>query len=211
MKLIRAGVLAGLFAVLLTVPASAQVRAGIKGGVSSATLSGDGVDGAGSLTGFVGGAFVRFPLGGMVSLQPELLYARRGASDTEIEEADASLKLSYLELPVLLHVGIPTGTAFRPHLFAGPYFAYRTGGTIEASAEGVTVEIDCDDDDFDLEKTDIGLQFGAGFDYDFGGFALVVDGRYGLGLTSLSDAEDADAKNRAFSFMAGFSIPVGTR
>jgi hypothetical protein len=211
MKIIRAGAAAGLLAMLLAAPVSAQVRGGLKGGITSATLYGDDAEDAGSTTGFIGGAFLSFPLSPAFTIQPELLFARKGASDTAIEDADADLRLSYLELPILAKFSFPAGS-LRPHLFAGPYAAYRTGCTIEASGGGVSISFDCDDDEFELKKTDFGFQFGAGFDYDLGGIALVVDGRYGLGLVSLDDSEDGvDVKNRSFAFMAGFSIPLGSR
>lgn len=63
----------------------------------------------------------------------------------------------------------------------------------------------------DVKSTDFGAVLGAGLEYGLGTTAILVDGRLGLGLTSIADSEgfDFDVKNRVFSLLIGVSFPLG--
>ena len=76
---------------------------------------------------------------------------------------------------------------------------------------GVSIDIDCDDeDDFERETTDFGLVFGGEVQIDVGeSLVLLIDGRYNLGLRDLgAGGEDESVKGRAFSIMARAGIKV---
>lgn len=207
---------AGALALVVAAPASAQsTRLGLKVGLTSSTITGDDAEGAESLNGFSGGAFATFQLSPAFAIQPEILYMSKGASVDFEDDFTADLKLRYIEVPLLAKYSFGTGP-LRPAVFAGPALAFRTGCEIEIeSGSGAGQSFDCEDDDVDLtafKSTDFGGILGVGFDYDLGGAALVLDARLGLGLTSIDNTDsDADAKNRAWSFLVGASFPVGGR
>ncbi|WP_266203337.1 porin family protein [Pontibacter kalidii] len=72
---------------------------GIKGGVNFASVHGSDKDKFGSTnshTSFHAGVFAQFGLSDFFSLQPELLYSRKG-----FERQDSVFRYDYLEVPVL--------------------------------------------------------------------------------------------------------------
>ncbi|MCC9138760.1 porin family protein [Pontibacter silvestris] len=73
---------------------------GIKGGVNFANVHGSDKDLYGgnvnSYTSFHAGIFAQFSLGQIFSIQPEILYSRKG-----FEQADSTFRFDYLDLPLL--------------------------------------------------------------------------------------------------------------
>jgi hypothetical protein len=147
------------------------------------------------------------------SIQPEVLFMSKGATTDvgDLNDGVLSVNLSYIELAVLGRYSLGSGP-LRPTVFVGPTLGYNVGCEIELDDVGA---VDCDQDEFDvatIKSTELGGVIGAGIDYDMGGLVLVADARYGLGLTNIDDTgSDADVKNRAWTFMAGFSVPLGGR
>ena len=45
--------------------------------------------------------------------------------------------------------------------------------------------------------------------YQTGPGKLIVDGRYNLGLSNISDVKGENIKNRGFVFSLGYAIPIG--
>ncbi|RIJ37394.1 porin family protein [Pontibacter oryzae] len=72
---------------------------GIKGGVNFASVHGSDKDKYGSVnshTSFHAGVYAQFAISELFSIQPELLYSRKG-----FERQDSVYRLDYLEVPVL--------------------------------------------------------------------------------------------------------------
>ena len=90
---------------------------GSKIGLNLANVKVDSESGK-SKTGFVIGSYLNFPLSPSISVQPELFWTDKGAKPKSDE--GNTIKLSYLELPVLLKYSIPTQGSMSPYLFAGP-------------------------------------------------------------------------------------------
>lgn len=180
---------------------------GFKLGASLANID---VDEAGTtqerMTGFAGGGFIRFG-SGMLGLQPELLSVTKGTNVVDTND-DIELRLEYVEIPVLVHVGLMQGSAFAPYLFAGPTIALEAG----CSARENGVSRDCGDADvFSRNTTDFGATGGGGFAFLAGPGALLVEARYTYGFTNINAGSGPEAKNRATLLMAGYSIPLGRR
>lgn len=105
---------------------------GIKGGVNFASVHGDDKDKFGetnSHTSFHAGVFAQFPFGEFFSLQPELLYSRKG-----FERQDSVFRFDYLDVPVLAVFNISDN--FSVHL--GPQV-------------GIMMSAKMEDDEIDLE------------------------------------------------------------
>jgi hypothetical protein len=166
------------------------------------------------------GPFVEFGLGGVLAVQPELLYSQKGASFSE-PGIDLTFKLNYIEVPVLLKARLsPPGSPVRPSIYAGPVVGFESKCEVEGSAEGVSANIDCSEFvelsegevDLQTKSVDFGLALGAGLDIPAGPVVIVGDVRYTLGLTDVNDVTGAsalDIKNRAWSVFAGVGIPLG--
>lgn len=162
-------------------------------------------------SGFAVGAFLNVSTGGFFSIQPEVLFSQKGAK-LQSEDGEATMKLSYVEIPVLLKVSpmLVGATGFKPFLYAGPVLGISAGCSISGEDEGISVDVDCGVGDFiDTKSTDLSAVFGAGGSFAVGRGTFSVEARYGLGLSDVFDVEDMDVKNRAISVLVGYSIRLG--
>ncbi|MFN8668773.1 MAG: porin family protein [Gemmatimonadaceae bacterium] len=186
-----------------------SLRVGIIGGASSATIGGKDADDADRRTGFLAGAYLVKPIAGSLALRPELLLSQKGAKTTLVEEditAEAELKLTYIDVPVLLQFEPSAASAVRPHVYAGPSFGFKSNCKLEATAGDQSGSIDCDSD-FDLKSFDLGGVVGAGIGFPLGGIGATVGARYQHGFSDI--AKDATVKNRVFSIYG--SVEFGKR
>lgn len=196
-------------------PAAGQAAVGVKAGVNVAGLNGS--EAAETVTGLAAGAYLGFGLGDRLALQVELGYGVRGGGDIGIganalddTATPSDLRLSYIEVPLLLRAGYP-GERFLPSLFLGPYAAFLVSCRL-TTADGA--EGECGDDTrpswFDARETDYGLMVGGGLDMAVGESTVFVDVRYALGLLSIQDGDDAmDLRNGGLTIAGGFAIPLG--
>jgi hypothetical protein len=182
----------------LAAPAAAQtVGGGIKigGSLADVSLSGDEEDEeVSSKGGLVVGGYLTAAVNDRFAFQPEVLYAQKGGS---VDGEDASINLSFVQIPTLLRVDFPTGGTARPYLVAGPAFGFRTGASIEFEGE----EEDISDEVARMEVSGIvgaGVQLGR----------AVVEARYDHGFRDLDQEEggDGDAKSRTFSVLVGIGF-----
>ena len=152
---------------------------GLEGGINLATLRGLQADQVvKSRLGFVGGAFLSFPMGTTLSLQPELLYSQKGGKINGL-----GYQLDYVEVPVLLDIQLG-GPGIVPGILAGPAF------NSAVSNEGV----------LNVKRSDVGLVLGVQWILS----KFLVSGRYEVGLNDVSS--DSSVKNGTFTFLVGFSI-----
>ncbi len=195
---------AGLMLPAFAADAQAQdLEIGFKLGAAISNVSFDADFDAESITTFGGGGHLRLGLTPSISLQPELLFMRKGYKASELG-TEFELNLDYAEIPVLLRIDVPMAAAIRPFVYAGPYGAFEVACKVEGE--------DCGDDD-DRTTFDFGAVFGAGLGFAAGPGSFVVEGRYDLGLKNLVDDDDGDdaleLKNRAFGLFIGYAVPLG--
>jgi hypothetical protein len=99
------GLLAGLprLAAAQTDDAPANTLLGLKAGASRTTFTGADADGQHPKTGLHFGVLVNAKLGRVVSLQPEVLYAQKGARLVD-GRAESFNRFSYLDVPLLVRL-----------------------------------------------------------------------------------------------------------
>lgn len=179
---------------LVTVPAKAQLRFGVKGGVniSSVHFNSDILN-ADNVTGFQIGPMIEttIPLVG-VGLDAAILYSQKG-----LGVGSEEIKTDYIDVPVNLKwkFGLPIVKAY---LAAGPYIGFRVGGDKIWDVIGEQIE---------AKSFSAGLNFGAGVELLS---HLQVGFNYGLGLTdnysstALSgiSSEKTTGKNRGWAITA---------
>ncbi|RAU84037.1 porin family protein [Pontibacter arcticus] len=105
---------------------------GIKGGVNFSNIRGSDTGNLGNTSGhtnFHAGVFAQFPIGDHFSVQPEVLYSRKG-----YELNDAIFRFDYLELPVLAAYNITNHIS----VHAGP----QVGIMLSAKEEGKEVDLE---------------------------------------------------------------------
>jgi len=147
--MLRVTIIGVMTVLLITQPATAQrVRPQfrIDGGASLATVTGDEIVGAKTKVGpyFGLSAIVQRP-GSVLGLQTGLFYVSRGAkvNAPDIDpDITASVKLGYVELPVMLRIApVAKAGGAVPAFFVGTSLALRTGYKAVAGS----VNVDCDD------------------------------------------------------------------
>ncbi len=157
------------------------------------SLSGDNVDEFNDEieynTGLQIGAVANVMINDMFSIQPELLLVQKGYKVGEGDDF-AKLKMNYIEVLVLAKISFGSELV-QGFVTAGPTVGYLMSGktSYEFDGEGESEGLEFDDED---NRTEFGTSFGVGVGYRVGAGMLNLDVRYGLGISSLYDAEDDD-------------------
>ncbi len=182
-------------AMMFSTPAWAQVGGGIKVGVNLATLSGfnDANGSTTQRTGLVAGAFVTFGLAPMIAIQPEVLFSMQGTKlhvGTSGVSTDATAKLDYIQVPVLLRIGNSSSAGASLYGVVGPTF----GRLLSAKQNGEDIKSR-------LNNMDMGLVVGAGVSLS----RLLAEARYTYGLKDLNKVADpsGSTRNRVISVFVG--------
>lgn len=184
---------------------------GIMAGINSSTFGGSDVDSPDHRTGFLGGLYATLPVGiPSFALRPELLYSQKGVKNTD-QGLSATIKLDYIEVPVLFQVAIPAGPGIRPLVYAGPSFAFKASCRVEASQGGQSLSSGCTNPDADIElgvkSFDVGGVVGGQLNFGLAGRAVGVGVRYTYGFTDLTD--NGSVKNRVLSVYGALELPFG--
>jgi len=179
--------------------AAQEISYGAKAGVSFSTLSFDPSSelSYGLRTGLVAGGFVAFPIGSRLAIQPEGLFTQKGAKADALG-VSATIKIDYVEVPVLAKYTVSGGPARSFHVFGGPSVGFKVHSSASATFGGSTIETDNDDG---LEDLDYGVVMGAGMTFD----RVTVEGRFTLGLANINaeDPDESKARTRAVGILAG--------
>ena len=202
--------LAVLLVAFVASPGLAQkLSAGVRGGISIADLTGDGVDSTSTKLGFVGGAFLGVDLHEYFRIQFEGQYVQKGAEE---EEGTGKLNLNYIEFMVPFTLTIPTNSVVAPRLYAGPALGIEASCNLSAEVGGVEDSATCEEADIMTKSTDFSVFFGGGVDIGVGSGAITLDVLYDLGLSSIDDTpgEDFDVKNKNILVMAGYRFFFGS-
>ena len=194
-----------------------------------------GFRGGFNLSKFVGGdatedAKTRLNLGasipllhiGPVSIVPEVYYAQRGGDRqlnttvNGVQNPLASFSMNYIEVPLLLRVGIPLAGPLSLYVGGGPSYAWQL--KCDVSFVGITggEEQDCKETQFSSARTalnsaDKGVVGNAGVNLSVGPLGVInLDLRVVRGLDRIvEDATGPDTKSQSMSLMLGYSFLGG--
>ena len=153
--------LAVAVALLTTVPAQAQVKFGLKGGVNvtNMSFSSDVLD-ATNRAGFFIGPTVKFtlPIVGL-GVDASALYDQREgkakiSSDKAEVESDNTIKQQQVVIPINLRYGVGLGSTASVFFFAGPQFGFNVGDKTQTLYEQVA--------DWRLKSSNFSVNVGAG-------------------------------------------------
>lgn len=170
-----------------------------------------------SAVGILGGVELGFGISDLFSIQTGLNYIQKGAKFGS-DGTTATLTTNYIELPILARVNFGSDKV-KAYINAGPSFGLGLNGKSKVEALGLSFEDDIsfgdgEDDTFE-NSIDLGLQFGAGIGYALGPGQIVLDLRYGLGLSNLFetpdglDRSDFKSTNNVFAISLGYAITLG--
>ncbi len=182
-------------------------RFGLIAGINSSTVGGGDTQDAKRRTGAMAGISFVAPVSPGFSIEPELLYTMKGAgfSDTD---ASGTVKMNYVEIPVLFRGSIPTSTNARPFFYIGPDIAFRAGCSLEAQGQGISGDVSCDQfeaEGLKFKTVDYGIVIGAGASFDLTGKIFTISARYDHSLGKL--VEDSDTKHRVLSLVGTLEFP----
>ena len=185
--------MAGVQSASAQAPLVPHPTVGILAGVNFAKVSGNDISDVSNRTGFIGGLYVTFHIASGFGIEPEALYSQQGAKD---KANDLTVKLDYVQVPVLLRYDFPTHAPARPYLIAGPSFGFKASCKVTNGSDSA----DCSDADLGPKSFDMAGTAGVGVAFS----KLSVSARYTMGFSKVSD--NLDAKNRVFSVLAGFAF-----
>jgi len=201
--------------VALSIPvptlAAEPARFGIKGGIAIANVSRE----IGTVAQFDhklgpgGGAFATWALNDRVALGAEVLYVSKGLSlgesvltdnsGTAVGTIESLWVTDYLEVPMLVRVGLGGGT-MRPAIVLGPAIAFKVRERLVTTGDQ---RISSKTDAF--ARTDYGMAAGAELRLRSGPGWSLMEARYTLGLVDVA-FYGRQAKNRALTVMAGYAF-----
>lgn len=165
-------------------------------GINGANIT--DADNSDSRIGLVLGGEFEYRVSPIFSLSAGALYSMQGCKGTAEDEdgntGDVSLKLDYINVPILANVYVVKGLAIK--LGIQPGFNVRHKATATVSGVNVTTNLP------GVKSVDFSIPIGVSYEFN----RFVIDGRYNLGLTKLID--DSDSKNSVFQFTFGYKFSL---
>ncbi|MEZ5358448.1 MAG: porin family protein [Candidatus Zixiibacteriota bacterium] len=201
MKIAHVTIMVVLCVVVLcgSVHAKEKSTYGMRLGVNFATIDGDVEEYVGNPSTrncLSFGGFACMHQAGNLYLQPELLYASKGATAAVSNSSDVTLELTYIEIPFLVKY------KFRNHQKIG--FNLAAGPAIDLL---MSAEIGSSDVKSNTTKFDGTIIGSAEFTIASGTGYFVFEGRYLYGLSTIDDTSyDLNVKNRVFSISIGYAF-----
>ena len=185
-----------LFVVTLSLNAQEEAKEssfGLKGGYNLASVKFDGDGEAKQRSGFNVGFYGESFLNKAVALQIEVQYSQQGY---EIKNSNSTFtqKVNYINMPLSLNI-YPTKNFF---LEVGPQIGLAISHKEEFDSDFNLFDTS---QEFEPNKFDYGINFGAGFKTDSG---VRLGARYHIGLGDIYD--EGKPRNRVFQFYLGFDL-----
>ena len=144
---------------MATIPASAQVKLGVKGGlnVSKMSVSSDVLD-ADNRAGWFIGPTLKFtvPVVGL-SFDVSALYDQKSTKVSDDNNGSKTIKQQAIDIPVNVRYGVGLGDAANIFFFAGPQFAFNVG-----DKEFKWNSTSSYENTFQLKKSTLSVNVGAG-------------------------------------------------
>ena len=199
---------ASIVATVAPVAAQSSIHYGPLLGVAWAQWQGQGANGAvfprsynpGVRTGFVGGGFLRYQAADRVVLEPQLLFAQKGAQ-FDSAGVTGTVALDYIEVPILLKVTLPTAEKrVEPSVFVGSAVGFQVGCKVEPPLPPAGAPPTCGDFQIGGHSSDVSAVFGLGLD----AWRLAFQLRYDLGLSHVGTEAGHEVKNKAWLFTVGY-------
>ena len=195
-------ILSAIAVISFTIASQAQLKVGIKAGAGLTNQRINVTEGSiyssDHVKGYHAGVISDLQLGRNFYLQPQVLFSQKGVTLLNTNGHDATIKMSYVEVPVnlLYKFNLPCGKIF---LGAGAAFSYAVAG--KQTIDGQKTDLYSGDKNW--KREDISLNFTAGFEFNNGLFASINSQK---GLLNTSQVSGVSAKNESLSVSVGYLI-----
>lgn len=123
--------------------------------------SGDGLIEGEFVVGPGFGAFIGFGITDHVGIQGEFIYTTL-AQKYEDESLERKIKISYVNIPLLLSINTGKSEAVNFNVVVGPQIGFNVGSSIETEGNSETDTLTAV---LAVKKSDLGLAYGAGLDF----------------------------------------------
>lgn len=218
-------VLAFVTVATLSLPQHASAQFGFRGGMNLSKFVGGDATSDSEARPQLGASIPLLSLG-PISIVPEIYYAQRGgqrqlqnATVEGVANPLADFSMNYIEVPLLLRLGVALPGPFSAYVAGGPSFAWQLDCDVSfqsAAAQSLGQEQDCKETQFSgsrtaMESADRAAVGNAGVNLAVGALGAVnLDLRLVRGLARLNDdASDPAVKSQGVSLMLGYSFLTG--
>lgn len=195
-----------LTALLFSVSANAQNAVGSwslmpKAGINIATMTND--DDAKTRVGLVAGAEVDYQAIPLLSVSAGALYSQQG-SKAKVEGIDGTLKMDYINIPILANFHVAPGLAFKVGIQPG----FLVNDEVEVSVNGVSASVSLKESyrsmgvDADISSVDFAIPLGLSYEFSH----VVLEARYNLGLTKAISILSESTKHSVFQITLGYKF-----
>ena len=150
-------------------------------------------DDADARIGLAAGAEFEYGVTDMIGVSAGLIYSMQGAKE-KVEGVDVTMKLDYLNVPILANVYVAPGLAVK----LGIQPSFKLSAKMKGEVSGGSVEADLDD----VKGFDLAIPVGVSYQYQ----NIVLDARYNWGVTKIMD--DVDSKNSVFQITLGYKFSL---
>jgi len=119
---------------------------------------------------------------------------------------DGKFSLDYVEVPFLVNVYFPVGE-HRIRGYIGPTFAFLTRAEASGSLDGDPIDKNVSDS---FDDADITVMIGIGGQFVLSRVNLLLDARYDLGATNVSNIPETEIRNTTLLITIGVGIPLAS-
>lgn len=198
-----------------------QNAIGGKIGYNIATFRGDTDDfeDKGFIFGFQFGGIFEYGINEQFSIQPEVVYIKKGASNEFLGadgDGQTDFLLNYIELPILVKYKYGSTDNLNLYLTGGPTIGYLQGGRSETDlfigGERIEENMDINFGDEDsFRRFEIGIALGIGANLPLGSGNLFGEARFSTGITDLNDnnLSDSSTNNIGLGLSIGYLYSLG--
>lgn len=143
--------------------------------------------------GLAAGAEFEYQATDIVSVSFGALYSMQGCKG-DMYGADGTIKLDYINVPILANVYVAKGFAVK--LGLQPGFKVNSEVTLKKSGTSGSADLD------GVKSVDLSIPVGVSYEYN----NFVLDGRYNFGVTKWSD--NSDSKHSVFQITLGYKFDL---
>ena len=152
-------------------------------------------DDADARIGLAAGAEFEYGVTDMIGVSAGLVYSMQGYKFSE-GNVDTTVKLDYLNVPILANVYVAPGLAVKLGVQPG----FKLSSKVKMEGSGISIEGESDDDG--VKGFDLDIPVGVSYQYQ----NIVLDARYNWGVTKIMD--DVDSKNSVFQITLGYKFAL---
>ena len=143
--------------------------------------------------GLAAGAEFEYGITDNIGLSAGVLYSMQGVKASE-ESVDYTLKLDYLNVPILANFYVAKGLALKLGVQPG----FKLSSKAKFKEPGGSKEVDVDG----FKSVDLSIPVGVSYQYQ----NIVFDARYNWGVTNI--VEDSDSKHSVFQITVGYKFSL---